>query len=74
METEPTTHYWLISNIVFDLACNYELKHRISGQDFRRLLFSKKIELMQKVNPQWAEKKKQEIKNILAEHPYDDEV
>ena len=29
----------VFEDITFSIACQYELKHRIEGQDFRRLLF-----------------------------------
>src|SRR5688500_16141149 len=46
--------YWLISDAVFDAACVFEVRNRVKGQDFRRVLFSKKIELMSAIRPDWA--------------------
>lgn len=73
-ENEDEVLYWLISDLVFDLASQYELKNRIPGQSYRRLLFSKKVELMEKLNPEWADRTRQDIQEILSEHPYDDEI
>ena len=49
--------FWLVSGDVFELACDWELEHRIEGQDSRRLLFAKEIEYLDKTNPKWANKK-----------------
>jgi len=66
--------YWFVSDLVFRLASNYELKNRIQGQSFRRLLFAKEIELMESLNKNWAEYKRLEIEEILKSSPYNDEV
>lgn len=31
--------YWIFKSVTFSMACDYELTHRIKGQDSRRLLF-----------------------------------
>ncbi len=71
-ESEDEILYWLVSDLVFDLATKYELEHRVPGRDSRRLLFAKEIELMERVNPEWAERTRQKIRNILKEYPYRD--
>jgi len=63
--------YWIFEAIVFQMASEYELKHRNSGEDFRRLLFSKEVELFKTLNPEWAIWKKEEIKRILKESPFE---
>ena len=65
--------YWLTSDMVFSLAGHYELKHRAPGQDFRRIMFSRELELMGRINPAWRARKEAEIMHILARHPYRDE-
>ena len=64
--------YWLLSDIVFDLSCSFEVKHRVNGQSFRRLLFAKELELMRSLRPEWEMRKRSEINAILAKAPYDD--
>jgi hypothetical protein len=54
--------------------CDFELKHRVKGKSFRRLLFSKEIELMRALNVQWEVRKRNEINEILAKAPYDDAI
>jgi len=65
--------YWLASDMVFSLAGHYELTHRESGRDFRRIMFARELELMGRINPAWRARKDVEIMSILARHPYRDE-
>lgn len=64
--------YWSISGATFSVAGQYELNHRIPDQDFRRLLFQKDLELLEKVNKEFAFKRKTEIDQILEKQPYND--
>jgi len=64
--------YWLVEELAWGIALTYEFKNRIKGQSFRRLLFAKTIEHLNKANPLWAERKQKEFDAILAIHPYDD--
>jgi hypothetical protein len=66
--------YWLVSSFVWALAGEFELKHRIKNQDFRRLFFAKQIECLQKVNSFWAERKQKEFEKILEKHPFNDRL
>jgi hypothetical protein len=66
--------YWLLSDIVFDLACDFELKHRVKGKSFRRLIFFKELEFMQALDVHWEVRKRNEINEILAKAPYDDAI
>jgi len=66
--------YWLISGVVHEKAGNFELKHRVKGRDFRRILFAKEIELMRRISDEWAERMADDIQKILAVHPYNDRL
>jgi hypothetical protein len=66
--------YWLISGVVFEMAGDFELKHRVKGQDFRRLKFAKEIKLMGKISSEWGERMTDDIEKILAVAPYDDRL
>ena len=66
--------YWLISDVIRDIASDYEMKHRVPNQDSRRQQFQKEIELFLLVNPDWAARKKNELAVILAEHPFSDKM
>lgn len=64
--------YWLFADVTFSLACDFEARHRISGEDSRRQLFSKQVELLKHLKAAWAEREQKEHEQILAEHPFQD--
>ncbi|MEJ2249121.1 MAG: Imm63 family immunity protein [Candidatus Lokiarchaeota archaeon] len=66
--------YWIFEPIVFEMANDYELENRNPKEDNRKILFSKEIELMEKLDPQWAQWKKEDVEKILEEYPYDDSL
>jgi hypothetical protein len=61
-----------MSDVTFSLASEYERRHRVSGRDFRRLLFQKQIDLLGQLNADWALRRQHEIERVLAAYPYDD--
>lgn len=67
-----TLLYWIFKHVTFNMAVEFEKAHRISGQDFRRLLFSHQLHLLEALNPQWRAMENQEIENILVRAPYSD--
>lgn len=66
--------YRLVADITFGMAVDHELRNRIGGQDFRRVMFGKRIELMERVGPEFGAKARQETAEILKENPYDDSL
>jgi len=64
----------MISDLTFWMAVDFELKHRIEGRDFRRLMFAKQLELLQKAHLNWAEKRRKKIEAILTENPFMDKL
>jgi hypothetical protein len=65
--------YWIISDITFQMACEYELQARASNQDSRRLIFKKQLELLKKADSIFYTQGKQEIQELLKKYPYKDE-
>lgn len=66
--------YWLLDEVIFSMASEFELSHRIEGQDFRRILFAKSLELFELAgNPKWVEMYKKEVANVLKKNPFSDE-
>lgn len=65
-------YYWLMDRVVFLMASQYEVAHRVKDQDFRRVLFDKKIELMGVLSKKWEEIARISIQNILKNAPYSD--
>lgn len=66
--------YWLVYDLTFWMAVEYELKHRVPNQDFRRVMFAHQIEIMKKADLQFAERLKLEIADTLLENPYLDSL
>ena len=64
--------YWIFQNITFSMASQYELNNRIELQDCRRLLFSKQLDLLKLINPDWARKRENDISLVLKTNPFDD--
>ena len=64
--------YWILKDIVFILASEYEIENRRSDEDFRRILFAKKIELMEILDHNYAKWLRAELDKILEEHPFED--
>ena len=69
---EDEVLYWIFEQITLGMGTEYEVEHRVPNQDSRRMLFGKQIELMTKLNPNWGERRKQELDAVLAQNPYDD--
>lgn len=66
--------YWVFSSITFNMAINYEVQHRAMFKDPRRKMFSKQIELLQKMSEAWAQKEAEDHQKILKEHPFKDKL
>ncbi|MFX1495892.1 MAG: Imm63 family immunity protein [Promethearchaeota archaeon] len=64
--------YWIFEQIVFIMANEYELENRKSGEDHRRQLFAKEMELMKKLDMKFTRWYKEKLDKILKEYPYDD--
>lgn len=62
--------YFIFEGATSMMALDYELDNRVEGQDFRRIYFSKQVELMNKLSPQWGERCRKEIGEILSLSPY----
>jgi len=66
--------YWLTAQMTFGSSVSFEFSNRIENQDSRRLIFAKQIELLNKTNPLWAERRQLEIDEILRKNPYLDNL
>jgi hypothetical protein len=70
----PTLLYWIFDGITNQMGVAYEANHRVPDVDPRRLAFKKQLELLNMLQPEWKGQKEQEIQEILAKHPYRDEL
>lgn len=64
--------YWIFQSITFSMAMHYELRNRLPDVDSRRLLFENQLKLLSMLDPHFATRMEDEIKDILKEHPYQD--
>ena len=65
--------YWVFDGVTFSMAVKYEARHRVPGQDFRRLLFQHQLELLQQLKLAWAERCGREMAAVLRQHPFEDD-
>ncbi|GAB2959834.1 immunity 63 family protein [Hymenobacter coalescens] len=66
--------YWVFQSVTFSMACDYEVRHRVPGQDFRRLLFQEQLRLLAALSPAWATRCAARLKRTLRSAPYDDSL
>jgi Immunity protein 63 len=64
--------YLIFQNVTFTLACSYEIKHRIGGEDSRRQLFTHQLGLLEQLNSSWRRRREEQINSTLKDHPFDD--
>ncbi|MCB2365949.1 immunity 63 family protein [Clostridium tagluense] len=64
--------YSTFKYITFEMACDYEVRNRMEGQDFRRLLFNKQLELINLISEEFSLLLKTEIEVILKKYPFKD--
>ena len=64
--------YRIFNGVTFSLAVNYEVQHRIAGEDCRRQIFRHQIELLSRLDARWAARCSKEKGRILRENPFRD--
>jgi hypothetical protein len=62
--------FWILSGVAFDMAVEYELHHRVVGEDSRRVIFEKYISSLNKIDAAWARKASDELDVILLSNPF----
>jgi glycosyltransferase involved in cell wall biosynthesis len=48
--------YWFAADITFDIGGSYSAQHSPENQDFRILMWAKQYELLNEINPRWAQR------------------
>ncbi len=64
--------YWVFEHATATMAARWEAAHRIEGQDFRRRMFAKQLDLLGKLDEAWRERRRDHLQRIEAEYPYSD--
>ena len=71
--TEDMLLYSIFERITFNMAMEYEVVHRAPNQDFRRILFSYQLVLMQRLSDAWKKRLQEKIDDILCTNPFSDD-
>ena len=58
--------FMVFEAVTFSMACNYELTHRVGGQDSRILLFAKQEELLARLDSGFAARQRTRHQQLLA--------
>ncbi len=69
-----TLLYWVFDTITFTMASDFELAHRISGEDSRRQLFAKQLALLGALSPDWSARRADHFDATLKRHPFRDDL
>lgn len=69
-ENKDDLLFKMVSDMAFWMAVEYEFKNRNEGQDARRIMFAKWVELMERVSAEWGKKTRAKIAEILKDNPY----
>jgi hypothetical protein len=64
--------YKIFDSVTFSMACSFEARHRIKGEDFRRQVFTKQEQLLGRLNEEWRLQKQKDHELILRSSPFDD--
>jgi Immunity protein 63 len=72
--SEDELLFWLAKAAIFPEAVQWELQNRTPGQDSRRLLFARELELIGSMNDTWVDKLRSEFNKVLKQHPYNDSL
>ena len=66
--------YWAIKGEISEASAIYEAKNRISNQDFRHIMFDKRIQYFESISPEYAKMVNSEIETILQQAPFQDDL
>ena len=64
--------YRVFAGVTFSMASAHELRHRVDGQDSRRLLFATQVDLLSRLSPRWGRREAERHAMILRNHPFRD--
>jgi len=62
------------SELISSIALRIYIDNRKPGKDGRRVMFNEELKLLSMIGDEYYIKGKEEIDNILIEHPYDDNL
>lgn len=59
--------FWIFDSVTFHMACQYEVKNRLEGQDFRILIYKHQVELLNIINPEYSAEIENKAKGLYKE-------
>lgn len=62
--------YWVFAYITSSMSSTYASSHRDHNNNFRKIMFSHQLELLDKIDPLWRARREKEIDEILRNNPY----
>lgn len=65
--------YNVFESVTFSMACHYELRHRRQGEDFRRQMFEKQLELLGQLSTTWRQRTRARLDEVLTRYPFNDQ-
>lgn len=66
--------YWFAEGITFTIGGSYSARYRAQNEDFRRSLWAKQYELLNRLNPHWATRCVRETADLLRGWGKDEDV
>lgn len=64
--------FWIVQGLTASMAWAHELRNRREHEDSRRQAFEKDLELLERLSPTWAKRRRTEYAEILRTHPFHD--
>ena len=59
--------YWVFEAATFGVACDWEVRHRVEGEDVRIGIFRHQFDLLDQLDPTWTDRRRRELGPILDE-------
>ena len=59
--------YWIFADVTSSMATRWQLANRVEGEDFRRGLLTKELDLLDRLDPIWASRHRLENAKLLVE-------
>jgi len=65
--------YIVFQEMTKQMGYIYEVEHRDSKSDSRRIAFRRQLELLENLNLDWKKRREKEIEELLKWYPYNDQ-
>jgi len=63
--------FWVLDGAASAYSFDYELGHRVVGQDFRKIAFAKREQVMRSIDPIWGDRARKLIDEVLKTFPFE---